>query len=164
MQGIQLAYLKPNAAASGTPTAGVVCPHCYRNLTFFNLYGPNGFEDGSLRRGYIGYCLVCRKHCEVEQFAAYGLWPISGWRIDDGQWQALQQPVPYDQSLLPAKEVVPPVVTGQGDYQCGWTPATDDAIAGALRTLHTITGRLRAAVGDLMTLHRLDRDKDEHAR
>lgn len=162
-QGMEIAYLTPNAAASGKLAAGVVCPHCYRSLIDYNMYGPSRLPDQTLRRGYIGFCLVCRKACEVEQFFAHGVWPISGWRLDDGPWRTLQQPIPTDAE--PAEtQTVPPVLVGQGDGQRGYTPATDDALSTGLRQLHAILQRLCETVGEMIRLAPYNKDKDDAVR
>lgn len=140
MPGMNIAYLQPNAEGSGRLTPGVVCPNCYSPLTDFALYGPGRLPDGTLRRGYLGYCVRCATDCEVEQFAAHGVWPMSGWRINRGHWQVLQAPVPA--------EAPPAVMIGQGDYRQEYTPSP--GLLPSLEKTEKIITTLLAVIRDMI--------------
>lgn len=140
MPGMNIAYLQPNAEGSGRLTPGVVCPNCYSPLTDFALYGPGRLPDGTLRRGYLGYCVRCATDCEVEQFAAFGVWPMSGWRVNRGEWNVVQTPVPSPEVATPA------VVTGQGDYSKGYTPKTSDVLKKTQGVLLQVLEVLKEAI------------------
>lgn len=121
MDGIELVHLSPNAAGSNRLTAGVICPNCYQPLREFAMFGPSKLPDGTLRRGYLGHCVRCSMDCEVEQFYAMGVWPMSGYRLNRGKWVLLQQPMATEEVPV---DIDPPVMTGTGgEYLHGYVPA-----------------------------------------
>jgi len=165
MKTINFTSLVFNADESNLPaTAGIVCPNCFQPLVRYNLYGPGDDGRGRTLRSYLGHCLVCQMSCEVLQFlSGFGVWPMTRYRLrgDDGwrPWVELQ-PLPEVKATAGQSDIdavsaafetrykdgrIPPVMTGQGDYQTPYTPSLLPSLEkteGLLKSLLNVIGEL----------------------
>lgn len=174
MVNVNFTPLAFNAEQSNRPaTAGIVCPNCFGPLVRYNLYGPGDDGRGRTLRSYMGHCLVCQKSCEVLQFLSeFGVWPMLRWRLHDQVWrpwvtvQELPEPTaarpPAEQRDIDAARAafetryrdgrIPPVITGQGDYQHPYTPSL-------LPSLQKTEGLLKSLLNVIGEMIHLERDR-----
>lgn len=140
-------------------TAGIVCPHCFKPMTFYTLLAPDAVPGRSPMRSYSGWCarMSCGHGVIAEQFLEAGVWKFHRFRIfcvdrSDCDGTFLQSdwilinPIPENTCQHPL------VVTGPGGEYAHPIEVTTDSL---MQTLLKILGQAREVVEALVPVLRI---------
>jgi hypothetical protein len=161
-------------------TAGIVCPHCWKPLTFFTVFAPEAGSDGVARRHYSGWCarMSCGHGVIALQYLDGSVWKMNQFKVfmpnlgaEDGSFlesdwivvnplpgpEAQDKPEPHISGASPATPVL--ILGPGGDYQ-RMIEVTGDSL---LATLAKILGQAKDTVEAMMPLWRSKHDKPANA-
>lgn len=167
-----LTGLRYNPAQSNNISiSGVVCPHCFKLLERFHLFGPEPNEYGLNRRAYLGYCQHCNQSAEVQQYEYGKVWCIHCFRLTGAQDWTTVNPLPdpaprvYTGSEIkntftqtPNQTPPPPVIkTGPGgDYT---QDISDEQLESMLKQATEIFNKMGKLLLDLVDVIRAKKNR-----
>jgi len=160
-----------NQTIHSMTTAGIVCPHCWKPLTFFTMLAPETGSDGVAKRHYSGWCarMGCGHGVVALQYLDGSVWKMNQFKVfmpnlgdDDGSFlesdwivvnplpgpEAQVKPEPHIKGATPASPVL--ILGPGGDYQ-RMIEVTGESL---LATLVKNLGHAREAVEALFPLWR----------
>lgn len=152
-------------------TAGIVCPHCWKLMTFFTVIAPETGSDGVAKRHYSGWCarMSCGHGTIALQYLEGSVWKMNQFKVfmpnlgaDDGSFlesdwivvnplpgpEAQVKPEPHHSGATPASPVL--ILGPGGDYQRLIEVTGESLLATLIKNL----GHAREAVEALWPLWR----------